>query len=93
MENEIKAVQEFLSNYVTPFFGNRLRPNVLKQLVCDADVLSIDADPDPYAPVKVDPIQVNDAAAANDFDLESNNDKNNHAPKVKEVDVNQIQLI
>ena len=54
MENEIKAVQEFLSNYVTPFFGNRLRPNVLKQLVYDADVLNIDADPEPYAPVKVE---------------------------------------
>lgn len=86
MENEIKAVQEFLTNYVTPFFGNRLRPNVLKQLVCDADVLSIDADPDPYAPVKVDPNQVADVKE--DLDLESN-----AAPKVKEIDVNQIQLI
>ena len=86
MENEIKAVQEFLTNYVTPFFGNRLRPNVLKQLVCDADVLSIDADPDPYAPVKVDPNQVADVKE--DLDLESN-----AAPKVKEIDVNQIELI
>ena len=86
MENEIKAVQEFLTNYVTPFFGNRLRPNVLKQLVCDADVLSIDADPDPYAPVKVDPNQVADVKE--DLDLESK-----AAPKVKEIDVNQIHLI
>ena len=86
MENEIKAVQEFLTNYVTPFFGNRLRPNVLKQLVCDADVLSIDADLDPYAPVKVDPNQVADVKE--DLDLESK-----AAPKVKEIDVNQIELI
>ena len=55
MENELKAIQEFLSNYVTPFFGNRLRPNVLKELVASADVLNIEADPDPYAPVKVVP--------------------------------------
>lgn len=54
MENEIKAVQEFLSNYVTPFFGNRLRPNVLFELVCSADILNIEADPHPYKPVEVD---------------------------------------
>ena len=72
MENEIKAVQEFLSNYVTPFFGNRLRPNVLKQLVHDADVLNIDADPEPYVPVKVDE---NDLLPknANDFVIEEVN--------------------
>ena len=43
---------------MTPFFGNRLRPNVLKELVFHADVLNIEADPDPYSPVEVDPTRV-----------------------------------
>lgn len=77
MENELKAIQEFLSNYVTPFFGNRLRPNVLKQLVASADVLNIEADPDPYAPVKVVP------GMAGPGDIEQN----------QVADVNQIFLI
>ena len=47
-------MQEFLSNYVTPFFGNRLRSQVLNELVCKADILNIEADQYPYKPVEVD---------------------------------------
>ena len=43
-ENELKAVQEFLSAYVTPFYPSRLRQNVLESLVYNAEVLNIESD-------------------------------------------------
>ena len=47
-ENELKAVQEFLSNYVSPFFPNRIVPSVLEGLVYNAEVLNIESDSRPF---------------------------------------------
>ena len=47
-ENEIKAVNEFLRSYVSPFFENRLRKSVLEQLVYHAEVLNIESDSRPF---------------------------------------------
>ena len=47
-ENEIKAVQEFLSAYVPPFYDNRLRESVLEALVYNAEVLNIESDSRPF---------------------------------------------
>ena len=80
MDNEIKAVQEFLSNYVTPFFGNRLRPNVLEQLVLDAEVLNIDADPHPYAPVEVDESKIKRIKDQQQSDLDHQGNNTNNIP-------------
>ena len=41
---EIKAVIEFLSNYVTPFYSNRLKREVLESLVNIAEVIEIESD-------------------------------------------------
>ena len=43
-ENELKAVQEFLSTYVRPFFHDRVREGVLQALVFNAEVLNIESD-------------------------------------------------
>lgn len=43
-ENELKAVEEFLSAYVTPFFPDRIRQGVLEALVFNAEVLNIESD-------------------------------------------------
>ena len=48
MENELKAVQEFLSNYVSAFFPNRIVPSVLEGLVYNAEVLNIESDSRPF---------------------------------------------
>ena len=47
-ENELKAVQEFLSSYVAPFFPDRMRKVVLEALVYNAEVLNIESDSRPF---------------------------------------------
>jgi len=47
-ENEIKAVTEFLANYVTPFFPNRIKTSVLQELVINAEVIEIESDSRPF---------------------------------------------
>ena len=44
LENELKAVKDFLSNHVTPFLPNRMKPSVLEDLVYNAEVLEIESD-------------------------------------------------
>lgn len=43
-ENELKAVQEFLCAYITPFKSDRMRHSVLESLVFSAEVLNIESD-------------------------------------------------
>ena len=43
-ENEILAVKEFLSQYVTPFAANRMKTKVLLDLIQVAEVLDIESD-------------------------------------------------
>lgn len=43
-ENELKAIIQFLSIYVTPFKADRLRTNVLETLVNNSEVLIIESD-------------------------------------------------
>ena len=61
-ENELKAVQEFLSSYVAPFYENRLRASVLQKLVQEAEVLNIEPDAKPFRP-KIEALPVEDASA------------------------------
>jgi len=44
MPNELKAVQQFLSTYVTPFFPDRLREIQIEKLVENSEVLNIESD-------------------------------------------------
>lgn len=44
MPNELKAVQQFLSSYVTPFYPDRLREIQIEKLVENSEVLNIESD-------------------------------------------------
>ena len=47
-ENELKAVQHFLSSYLDPFKEDKLRESVLEALVCNSEILNIESDSRPF---------------------------------------------
>ena len=47
-ENELKAVQHFLSSYVDPFKPELLKEAILESLVKSSEILNIESDSRPF---------------------------------------------